>query len=377
MKLKPLIEAINDRNVISGLTHNIYRYPARFSPVVARAAIKLFTKPGDTVLDVFAGGGTSLVESGMAGRNAVGTDISRLAVFLSKAKTMVLSQRKLENVLDWAVDAASLLSPLLPVNRHEWWKDQGYQRNVPWRFRKAAEQGLNLAESLSGKSRVVARCMLLRTVQWAIDCKKHIPSISSFRDKFLESAVLVTNGFAEYAASARKAGRTSIEVFRCCVQEIDQLESGLLKASPPKLVVTSPPYPGIHVLYHRWQVRGRRETPAPFWIANCLDGEGSGYYTFCDRRNQRHEDIYFERLLSAYSAVRKVVADGCFVVQLVGFSNKRTQLPRYLKAMKSAGFKEHAGRLPFWRAVPNRKWYTRLESESPPASEVLLIHRAN
>jgi hypothetical protein len=40
-----------------------------------------------------------------------------------------------------------------------------------------------------------------------------------------------------------------------------------------KLIVTSPPYPGVHVLYHRWHVDGRRETPAPYWIAGCNDGQ--------------------------------------------------------------------------------------------------------
>ena len=42
----------------------------------------------------------------------------------------------------------------------------------------------------------------------------------------------------------------------------------------PQLVVTSPPYPGVHVLYHRWQVDGRKEAPLPFMIANKLDGAG-------------------------------------------------------------------------------------------------------
>ena len=43
----------------------------------------------------------------------------------------------------------------------------------------------------------------------------------------------------------------------------------------PRPVLTSPPYPGVHVLYHRWQVDGRKEAPGPFWIAGKLDGAGS------------------------------------------------------------------------------------------------------
>jgi hypothetical protein len=43
----------------AGHTHNFYRYPARFSPQFARAAVEAFSAPGDTVLDPFVGGGTA------------------------------------------------------------------------------------------------------------------------------------------------------------------------------------------------------------------------------------------------------------------------------------------------------------------------------
>src|SRR5207244_2812370 len=46
-----LIEGARDASPVSGLTHNFYRYPARFSPRFVRAAIQAFTKPGDLVID--------------------------------------------------------------------------------------------------------------------------------------------------------------------------------------------------------------------------------------------------------------------------------------------------------------------------------------
>jgi len=87
MNLDQLVAGIHHRGTVSGFTHDFYRYPARFLPVFARAAIEAFTKPGDTILDPFVGGSTSLVEALVLGRNAVGVDISQLAVFLAKAKT--------------------------------------------------------------------------------------------------------------------------------------------------------------------------------------------------------------------------------------------------------------------------------------------------
>src|SRR5207249_8672817 len=111
----------------------------------------------------------------------------------------------------------------------------------------------------------------------------------------------------------------TIEVLHGAADAITTLPSLLLKAAPPKLVVTSPPYPGVHVLYHRWQVQGRKETPAPFWIADCQDGQGSAYYTFGDRRNQKHEKLYFGTLQRSFTEIRKVVRDDAYIVQLVCF----------------------------------------------------------
>lgn len=73
-----LAEAAIDRTPVSGWTHNFYRYPARFSPKFAAAAIELFSKPGDLVLDPYMGGGTAIVEGVAAGRHMVGNDLNAL-----------------------------------------------------------------------------------------------------------------------------------------------------------------------------------------------------------------------------------------------------------------------------------------------------------
>ncbi len=44
-------------------THGIHAYPAMFIPQVARKLISKYSKEGDTVLDIFCGSGTTLVES--------------------------------------------------------------------------------------------------------------------------------------------------------------------------------------------------------------------------------------------------------------------------------------------------------------------------
>src|SRR6516165_11443170 len=85
------LHAVHTQKPVNGLTHNYYRYPARFSPQFARGAIEAFSRPGDVVLDPFMGGATTLVEARAAGRHAIGSDINSLSVFLGRVKTTVLN----------------------------------------------------------------------------------------------------------------------------------------------------------------------------------------------------------------------------------------------------------------------------------------------
>jgi hypothetical protein len=386
MNYQSLIEAINFRGAVSGLTHDFYRYPARFSPAFARAAIELFTEPGDTVLDPFLGSSTSLVEALALGRHAVGTDINQLSIFLARVKTLLLGDDDIEMLRDWADLTAPDLSPRKPVERHMEWMKAGYQVNMPWRIRKLAEQALNNALLLEDDLLLAARCVVLKTVQWAVDCKKFLPTAARFREKFVEDANLVADGLREVRQRVERLGTRppTVEAHHCAADAITTVGSEALRRRRPRLVVTSPPYPGLHVLYHRWQVVGRRETAAPYWIAESNDGRGASHYTFCDRRRQDHDDVYFARLRSCFTEVRKVVSDDCVVAQLVGFARPEEQLPLYLDAMAAAGFEElrssngghRAGRDEFWRAVPNRKFYVWLKDQTRQTREILLVHRA-
>ena len=386
MNLQPLLEAINDRQVVSGLTHSIYRYPARFSPLFARAAIETFTEPGDTILDPFMGGSTSLVEALSLGRNAIGTDLNQLAVFLARVKTARLSDDEIETLRAWADLTIPDLSPRKPVVRHDAAFEMGYQNNMPWRFRKLAEQALNNAMILlEGDVLLAARCIVLKTMQWAVDCKKHLPTAEEFRVKIVEDTEVIATGLRGFRQKfdSLTGKKPTVEFYHSAADDIALVPSKALKNKRPKLVVTSPPYPGVHVLYHRWQVLGRRETAAPYWITASNDGQGASFYTFCDRRN-RDQTPYFERLQKTFTEVRKVVSDDCVVAQLVGFSRAEEQLPLYLAAMSAAGFAEfefgkgsgRPRREDFWRDVPNRKFYVSLRDSSKQTKEILLLHRA-
>ena len=92
---KRLRNGISSTDPVSGLTHNFYRYPARFSPDFVRSVLLEFSDIGDLVYDPFMGGGTTLVEAASLGRHCIGTDISSLAAFIARVKTTVLSDAQL------------------------------------------------------------------------------------------------------------------------------------------------------------------------------------------------------------------------------------------------------------------------------------------
>jgi DNA methylase len=384
--LTRLIAAARDASPIAGLTHNFYRYPARFSPKLVRAAIDAFTEPGDLVLDPFVGGGTTLVEAMVSGRDAIGTDISSLATFVSEVKTTMLSEDELAKLARWAEAIAEGINIWEPVERDHRYEDAGYTRHLDsfanWRLKKAIEQVMVTARKL--KPRRVedfARCVLLRTSQWALNGRKKLPSINDFRAMLVTDATAMIAGARELREAVLQGGHHKARIL-CLNRTTKGLESdpAFTCGQRPRLVVTSPPYPGVHVLYHRWQVDGRKETPAPFWIANRLDGDGAAYYTMGARTKELNS--YFTNLKASLQSVAALCDRDTLIVQVVAFAQPEWQLPRYLSVADDVGLTECLlpsgiytpdGRL--WRSVPNRRWYADQRGVTNGSEEVVLFHR--
>ena len=63
------------------------KYRGNCSPYVVRNLLLRYSKEGDWILDQFAGGGTTLVEAKLLGRNVIGTDINPKAIERCLIKT--------------------------------------------------------------------------------------------------------------------------------------------------------------------------------------------------------------------------------------------------------------------------------------------------
>jgi hypothetical protein len=84
-------------------------------------------------------------------------------------------------VRTWTNATARLMNMRRSARRASEWIEKGYQRNInsrkTWAIRKSLELALarvSLLDSLEQET--FARAVLLRTAQWALDCRKEVPS---------------------------------------------------------------------------------------------------------------------------------------------------------------------------------------------------------
>ncbi len=118
-------------------THGFHKYPAKFIPQLAKRCIEENTSSNDLVCDPFMGCGTTLIESLISGRRAVGVDINPVAYLISKVKTTPINPEKLNIEVNKVLSDLNLyfdfnnkqkvlskikILPILPINeRIEYW----------------------------------------------------------------------------------------------------------------------------------------------------------------------------------------------------------------------------------------------------------------
>lgn len=118
----------------------------------------------------------------------------------------------------WAETASEAINIHRSSSPHEEYAELGYHKHLNhasrWRLRKAIEQALDSAEELpSRKMQDFARCVVLRTAQWALDGRKSLPSISEFRHAICSYASEMLVGATAFRKEVRRqevAGRVTL-----------------------------------------------------------------------------------------------------------------------------------------------------------------------
>lgn len=375
-----IIESLRTHKLVDGLTHNFYSYPARFSPELVKEVIKNFSSSGDWVFDPFMGGGTSIVEALVLGRYAVGIDINSLAWFITVSKTTPITNTDVAQLKEWISNLSSVEAekyPSLEINE--------LKRHFPKRFLYSLDSFLESIGCLKNQNaKRLARLTMLKVYQSSLSSRNGYPTNKELRQKLDTELSKILLGLERFLSACQNSGFAKQDILssrklfnRSTIGiETDGKFQSLIKK--PRLVFTSPPYPGVHVLYNKWQIASRKETTLPYYISGTNDSRPEAYYTLGGRSKSGIEK-YFELITQSFLSVSKVIHSKAIVAQLVGFSDSRIQLSLYLKAMEDAGYKEiyplaeEGKRL--WRDVPNRKWYTNIGDRWDSSKEVLLFHR--
>lgn len=230
-------------------THGFHPYAARMHPDLAARAIVDFSRPGDTVLDPMCGSGTTLIEAMIAGRRAIGTDLSPVAVLITKVAT-------------WLAPAAArraLVQRGTAIARAA--AERARRREEPPDFRPpgAREFRRHLLPALSwlrvmiagerdGDLRRAFECCFSALLLQASDreyetgkrrVKKALPPTAP-ADWFGQRCVELARRLEEFASLVPR-GTPPARVEEADARDLRRIPDGSVD-----LVLTSPPYPGVY-----------------------------------------------------------------------------------------------------------------------------------
>jgi DNA modification methylase len=236
-----LVASLEAADPVERATHGFHTYPAGMHPDAAKGLVAAF--PGDSVLDPFCGGGTVLVEALLAGRRAVGRDVSPVALRVARARTAVLPAEVVSRfraqgrkIAEAAKETKDLPPPeiLRPV---EGW----YSEHVLWEL-EGLRRGIAAAdEAVRPLLEAVFSSILVKT-SWR---KSDTSAQREKHDRPSETTAIL------FHKKVRELGR-KLDALREGVPagappaDIRAADARNVRVDPVDLVLTSPPYPSTY-----------------------------------------------------------------------------------------------------------------------------------
>jgi len=287
--------------------HALHSYPARFIPQIPHKAVEDYSAIGQTILDPFCGSGTTILESILLGRPAIGVDSNAVAVLISQAKTNRYTSKDL-----FALQRFLLELKHLPTDKA--WRP-GYDKLAYW-FDEKAIGDLSyirgaidtLTEPCRTFALAVFSSVVIRVSYQDSDTHytrvereyKSYSAFSIYRAKLQESL--------ERLAQIADTPKAHAQIHLADARHLD-----FLAENSVDLIVTSPPYLNAYDYhkYHRQRLH---------WIdgdiAMARDMEIGKHDTFS--RPRATPDLYFQDMRKCFTEWGRVLRPGCRALVVIG-----------------------------------------------------------
>ena len=235
----------------------VHWHPARMASQIATALIGVLSKPGDTVLDPFAGSGTVLVEAQRLGRKAMGVDLNPIACQLIRAKTIAkdavvirrASKRLIADLEPTLIATPRRRETIVPTGVQSKWYTAHVRSDLSriWQVVCASRGVARILGKASFSAILLPVCR--ETRHWGYVCDNSTPKSDHAGDAFGKFRDVVEHFVKAYETRDAEIGARGSSVrylFPADIKCADsRLEVQQLRPSSVHMVVTSPPYFGV------------------------------------------------------------------------------------------------------------------------------------
>ena len=249
-KAQSLVEWIDEWSFKSAntatYTHKIHRYPAMFIPQLVRKIIEAYTEDGDTVLDIFNGSGSTMVECCLLNRDSIGIEINPLANLIAKVKTTALNCDELVkhfNKIESDFLTNNIKYEVLDFKNIDFWFEDSAKQNI--------SKLLHLISKLDNEDeRDFFNITLSEIVREVSTCKHS--GFKMHRDLAKVGKVITETEFFDRYKKTYLKNLLAIEAFTNKVKLLSYKKNQIqgssaslqkaIKAESVDLILTSPPY---------------------------------------------------------------------------------------------------------------------------------------
>lgn len=237
-----LAQALGPTGEVDRATHGFHTWPAGLHPDAAHDLVAAF--PAESVLDPFCGGGTVLVEARIAGRAAIGRDVSPIAELVARGRSATPDEALLGRARSTArrlTEVARAATDPPPPRIHDAVRDW-YAPHVLAEL-EALRRGISLADSDLRPALWLCFSSILVKTSWRESdtagrrVKHHRPPGTA--------AVLFHKKVREYGR--RAAALRAVVPAGTPEADVSLADARHLRLRHPvDLVLTSPPYPSTY-----------------------------------------------------------------------------------------------------------------------------------